>query len=56
MRMKTIHMLWALLVLPLLLAACSDEEDAFVQQQQRMVSYLTSTHTPRLVPVEELEE
>ena len=55
MRMKNLQMLW-LLLLPLLFAGCDDEEDAYVQQQQRMVSYLTSTHTPRLVSVDELEE
>ena len=59
MHAKTIHKLWRLLLLPLLLLAatgCEEEEEAYVQQQQRMVSYLTSTHTPRLVAENELEE
>lgn len=55
MRMKTIHTLWALLLLPFLFAGCEKEEEAFVQQQQRLLTYLTSTHTPRLVSADELE-
>ncbi len=53
MPMKKIYALFA--ALPLLFAACGEDEDIFSQQQQRIVSFLTSTHTPRLVPVEELE-
>ncbi len=40
----------------LLSAACSKDEDVLPDQQRRMESYLTTTHTPRLVPEEEVEE
>lgn len=53
---KTNHILRCLLLLPLLFAGCEKEEEAFVQQRQRIVSYLTTTHTPRLVSVDDLEE
>lgn len=55
MRTKKLHTLWALLLLPLLFAGCEKEEEAFVQQQQRIVTYLTSNHTPRLVAEADLE-
>lgn len=38
-----------LFVLPLVLAGCSQEDDILPQQQERIVSYLESTHSPRLV-------
>ena len=56
MRMRTIHTLWGCLLCALLAAGCEKEEEAFVQQRQRIVSYLTTTHTPRLVSVDDLEE
>lgn len=40
----------------LLSAACSKDEEVLPAQQRRMESYLASTHTPRLVPEEEVEE
>lgn len=49
--------LFTLLVLaaPLLLGGCEEDEETLSAQQQRIVSFLTSTHAPRLVSVEELE-
>lgn len=39
-----------LLALPLVLCgACSEEEETLPQQRERIVSYLTSTHSPTLV-------
>ena len=38
-----------------LLAGCSQDEETLTQQRTRMVSYLTSTHNPRLVAEENLE-
>ncbi len=43
----------AALLLPF---ACSKDEDVLPEQQRRMESYLAMTHTPRLVPEEEVEE
>lgn len=41
----------------LLLTACAKEdEDVLLKQKERMVSYLESTHTPRLVAEEAVEE
>lgn len=34
----------------ILLCGCSDEEDILPDQQKKIVSYLSSTHLPRLVP------
>ncbi len=58
MSMKKFDTLLRLLLflLPLPFAACSEDEDILSNQQQRIVSFLTSTHTPRLVSVDELEE
>lgn len=39
-----------------LLAGCSDEEDILPAQKTRIISYLTGTHSPRLVAYEDLEE
>ena len=39
-----------------LLAGCSDEEDILPTQKTKIISYLTGTHVPKLVAVEELEE
>lgn len=39
-----------------LLAGCSDEEDILPTQKTKIVSYLTGTHSPKLVAYEELEE
>ena len=47
MPMKKTYALFV--ALPLLFAACGEDEDILSQQQQRIVSFLTSTHTPRLV-------
>lgn len=47
-----------LLVLATLVAAltaCSKEEEVLPKQQEQMVKYLTSTHQPRLVAVEDVE-
>lgn len=51
--MKRVVLLWlfSLVALP----GCSDDEENLTQQRKRMVSYLTSTHNPRLVAEEELE-
>lgn len=39
----------------LMLVACSKEEEILPKQQEKMVQYLTSTHQPRLVAVEDVE-
>ena len=39
-----------------LLAGCSDEEDILPTQKTKIVSYLTGSHSPKLVAYEELEE
>lgn len=39
------------LALCVLLCGCSQEEDVLPNQRQRMVSYLQSTHSPKLVPL-----
>lgn len=39
-----------------LLAGCSDEEDILPGQKTKIVSYLTGTHSPKLVAYEDLEE
>ncbi|MDE5815041.1 MAG: FKBP-type peptidyl-prolyl cis-trans isomerase [Alistipes sp.] len=54
MPIKKLYALFA--ALTLLLVACGEDEDILSQQQQRIVSFLTSTHTPRLVSEAELEE
>lgn len=56
MRMKKIDILLGLLLLPLLFAGCEEDEDTLSNQQQRIVTFLTTSHTPRLVSVDELEE
>ena len=38
------------------LAGCSDDEDVQPAQKERIVSFLTGTHAPRLVAEENLEE
>ncbi len=55
MRTKRIYrLLW--LFLPLLLVGCSEDEDTLTNQRQRIVSFLTSSHIPRLVTANEVEE
>lgn len=45
-----------LLALPLVLCgACSEEEETLPQQRERIVSYLTSTHSPTLVDESEVD-
>lgn len=45
-----------LLALPLVLCgACSEEEETLPQQRERIVSYLTSTHSPTLVAESEVD-
>ena len=49
--------LFALILAPLvLLAGCSDDEDILPSQKDKIVSFLTGTHTPRLVAEADLEE
>ena len=44
-----------LLALPLVLCgACSEEEETLPQQRERIVSYLTATHSPTLVDESEV--
>ena len=38
------------------LAGCSDDEDIQPAQKEKIVSFLTGTHAPRLVAEENLEE
>lgn len=38
------------------LAGCSDDEDVQPAQKEKIVSFLTGTHAPRLVAEENLEE
>lgn len=45
-----------LLLCPLLLWSCKEDDDVLPNQQQRIVSFLTSSHSPRLVAAEDLEE
>ena len=40
----------------LLLWSCKEDDDVLPNQQQRIVSFLTSGHSPRLVAAEDLEE
>lgn len=55
MRTKRIYrLLWSFL--PLLLVGCSEDEDTLTNQRQRIVSFLTSSHIPRLVTANEVEE
>lgn len=42
--------------LPVLFCSCKQDDETLSQQQQKIVSYLTSTHVPKLVAVDELEE
>ena len=44
------------LSLSLLGVSCDEDTDTLTNQQQRIVTFLTSSHTPRLVAEEELEE
>ena len=45
-----------LLALPLVLCgACSEEEETLPQQRERIVSYLTATHSPTLVDESEVD-
>ncbi|MDE5621505.1 MAG: hypothetical protein K2I59_00740, partial [Alistipes sp.] len=45
-----------LLLCPLLLWSCKEDDDVLPSQQQRIVSFLTSSPSPRLVAAEDLEE
>lgn len=56
MRIKKIDWFLGALLLPLLFAGCEEGEDTLSNQQQRIVTFLTTSHTPRLVSVDELEE
>lgn len=48
--------LFALILVSLLaFAGCSEEEDILPDQRQKIVTYLTSTHNPRLVAQADLE-
>ncbi len=49
-------LLTILLVLPVLLSGCSKENDVQPEQRKRIESFLTSSHSPRLVAKENLEE
>lgn len=40
---------FAILLLSCFAAACSEDDDILPQQQERITSYLTTTHAPRLV-------
>lgn len=42
-------------VVCLLPVACKDNDEALTSQRQKIVSYLTSTHVPRLVSEEDIE-
>lgn len=55
MRMKKRYGFLGLLLV-LLFAGCEEDEDILTNQRQRIVSFLTSSHVPRLVPVDEVEE
>ncbi len=46
----------ALLALGALCCGCSEDEDLLSTQQTRMVSYMQSTHSPRLIPESEIVE
>lgn len=52
--MKSVFCL--LLSCSLLFCSCKEDDDVLPQQQQRIVSFLTSSHSPRLVAAEDLEE
>ena len=54
MPMKRIYIL--LLLLPFLAWSCKDEEEILPDQQKRIVSFLTSSHAPRLVDERNLDE
>lgn len=47
--------LFAILMMSLLLAGCSQEEEILPDQQSKIVSFLTSTHSPKLVSREDLD-
>lgn len=55
MRMKKRYGFLGLLLV-LLFAGCEEDEDTLTNQRQRIVSFLTSSHVPRLVPADEVEE
>lgn len=55
MRMKKRYGFLGLLLV-LLFAGCEEDEDTLTNQRQRIVSFLTSSHVPRLVSVDEVEE
>ncbi len=42
-------LLTSILVLSVLLCGCSEKEDTLTQQRDKLVSYLTTTHAPKLV-------
>lgn len=45
-----------LLLTGALLAGCKQDDEILPEQQKRIVSFLTSSHSPRLVSADELEE
>lgn len=53
---KLFALLSACVVSALLFCSCSEEKDVLPEQRKKIVSYLESTHTPRLIPEWELEE
>lgn len=50
------RLLAILLLTPWLLAGCEQDDEILPDQQKRIVSFLTSSHSPRLVSEAELEE
>lgn len=50
------RLLAILLLAPWLLAGCEQDDDVLPEQQRRIVAFLTSSHTPRLVAEADLEE
>ncbi len=52
--MRRLHIL--LFLLPLVFWGCTEEDEILPDQQKRIVQFLTSGHTPRLVSEQDLEE
>lgn len=49
-------LIYLLLACPMVAGSCSEEEDTLTSQRQKLVSYLESTHSPRLIPESEVGE